>query len=454
MKDNNILIVDDNKGALGALELLLQERFGKVTCLSTPHRIPRALQSLEPDLVLLDMNFSAGQVSGNEGLYWLRQIRQFDPQVPVVMITAYGDVELAVKALKEGAADFVLKPWNNEKLLATVESSLKLGHSRKEIESLRKKEKTLKREISGNGPSLIGRSKAMAKVLELVDKVANTDANVLITGENGTGKEVIAKEIHRKSARSDEAMITVDMGSIPETLFEGELFGHSKGAFTDAKSDRMGKFEAADKGSLFLDEIGNLPERNQAKLLTALQRREVVRVGEVRPRSVDIRLICATNTDLEKAVVDKSFREDLLYRINTIHIHLPTLRDRQEDIPDLTNFFVKQFGEKYGKKNISVSPEGMNALKEYSWPGNVRELQHTIEKALILAESNVLESKDFLLKEISPSILDDFPETIEDMERKMISISLDKHNGNLSAAAKQLGITRQTLYNKLKKFGW
>lgn len=451
MIDAKVLVIDDNKSVLSALEILLQFEFKNVETLFNPNQISSFPNITELDLVLLDMNFSAGVNSGNEGLFWLKEIQKRSPHTSVIMMTAYGAVDLAVKALKEGAADFVLKPWNNEKLLATVKSAYQLRQSRKEINQLKKKESGLKQVINDDKNAIIGNSKALTAVLNLVRKVGKTDVNVLITGENGTGKELVARELHRTSGRKNEVFIGVDMGSISETLLESELFGHQKGAFTDAKDDRIGKFEAAHEGTLFLDEIGNLSLPAQAKLLSAIQNKSVVRVGSNRPQNVDIRLICATNCNLEKMVADGLFREDLLYRINTIHIEVPPLRERGDDVLVLADFYLKRYTYKYDKPGLRVNQAAQDKLKQYSWPGNIRELQHTMERAVILCEGNVLKPGDFLLHSKMPTSFDAGPKTLDEMEHWMILKALDQHDGNYSAAAEQLGVSRQTLYNKMKK---
>ncbi|WP_430967857.1 sigma-54-dependent transcriptional regulator [Spongiimicrobium sp. 2-473A-2-J] len=451
MIDAKVLVIDDNKSVLSALEILLQFEFKSVVTLFNPNQISSFPNITELDLVLLDMNFSAGVNSGNEGLFWLKEIQKRSPHTSVIMMTAYGAVDLAVKALKEGAADFVLKPWNNEKLLATVKSAYQLRQSRKEINQLKKKESSLKQVINDDKNAIIGNSKALAAVLNLVRKVGRTDVNVLITGENGTGKELIARELHRTSRRKNEVFIGVDMGSISESLLESELFGHQKGAFTDAKEDRIGKFEAAHEGTLFLDEIGNLSLPAQAKLLSAIQNRSIVRVGSNQPHNVDIRLVCATNCNLEKMVADGLFREDLLYRINTIHVEVPPLRERGDDILVLADFYLKRYTYKYDKPGLRINQAAQEKLKQYSWPGNIRELQHTMERAVILCEGNVLKPADFLLHSKIPTSFETGPKTLDEMEHWMILKALDQHDGNYSAAAEQLGVSRQTLYNKMKK---
>ncbi|GGF82781.1 sigma-54-dependent Fis family transcriptional regulator [Wenyingzhuangia marina] len=398
------------------------------------------------------MNFSAGINTGNEGLYWLKRIKEMSPDISVIMITAYGDVELAVRALKEGATDFILKPWDNKKLLATLQSAFQLRQSKRKIQQLEQNEKSLKSIINKNNRSIIGNSKALLDILKTTKKVAKTDANVLITGENGTGKELIAKELHQWSNRKDEVLVCVDMGSITESLFESELFGHVKGAFTDAREDRTGKFEAAHKGTLFLDEIGNLPLTLQAKLLAVIQNREVVKIGSNKPIPVDIRLICATNCNLHKMVEEGLFREDLLYRINTIHIEVPALKDREGDILILADFFLNLYSNKYGKGKLSIDKSAQKKLTNHNWPGNIRELQHTIERCVILSDNNTLAASDFIFKERPQIFQKTLDTTLDIMEKSMISNAISKHEGNYSAAANQLGVTRQTLYNKIKRY--
>jgi len=452
MKKGNILVVDDNKNVLTALRILLESYFENVTLLSSPKQLLISIQESNPDIVLLDMNFSAGINTGNEGLYWLSEIKKQDADLPVVLFTAYADIDLAVKALKQGAADFVVKPWDNTRLIATLQSAYALRESRKEVKQLREKQDVLKNELNRERDICWGVSKAVQELRRLIQKVALTDANILITGENGTGKEVIAREIYRLSPRSKEVLITVDMGAITESLFESELFGHVKGSFTDAKADRTGKFEAANRGTLFLDEIGNLSFPLQAKLLNALQSRTIVKVGDNKPISIDIRLISATNCNLQESVQKGEFREDLLYRINTIHVEVPALRERKEDIPLLAEFFLKKYARKYQKENIRLSDEALDKLKEYSWPGNIRELQHTLEKAVILADASVLQANDFYLNHFVQAGIES-TETLDEAEKRMIQNSLKRNGGILSVVAAELGITRPTLYSKMKKFG-
>lgn len=454
-KQGTILVVDDNKSVLAALEMLLAGIFKKVITISNPNRILSTLEGENVDVLLLDMNFSAGINTGNEGIFWLGEVRKNFKDLPVVLFTAYADIELAVKAVKEGATDFVVKPWDNAKLVATLLSAYRLKESRSEVKQLREKETVLKNQLNTDNELVWGNSPVMLQLRTLVRKVAATDANVLITGENGTGKEMIARELHAHSNRKGEVMITVDMGAITETLFESELFGSVKGAFTDAKEDRAGKFEAANKGTLFLDEIGNLSYALQSKLLAAIQNRRITRVGSNKPIDTDIRLICATNSNLQQMVGQGTFREDLLYRINTIHLEIPPLRKRGNDILLLADFFLKKYSVKYQKPDIRFSPQTRKQFLEYQWPGNVRELQHSIEKAVIMCDNNFLFPEDFFFKSSPHPVLpnDDTLQTLEDMEREMIIQAIERHSGNISAVASQLGITRQTLYNKMKKFG-
>ncbi|MDY0200528.1 MAG: sigma-54 dependent transcriptional regulator [Tenuifilaceae bacterium] len=453
MAKGNVLIVDDNKNVLVALEMLLTSEFDRVHCISNPNLLLSELQNQRYNLVLLDMNFKAGVNTGNEGIYWLQRIKENQPHISVVLITAYGDVELAVKALKAGATDFVLKPWDNPKLIATVRSALQLNLSKMEIDGLKQKEKDLIMSMNRESKQIIGQSVAITEVLRTVDKVAKTNTNILVTGENGTGKELVARRIHNMSARNNELMVTVDMGAISETLFESELFGHVKGAFTDARDNRMGKFEMANGGTLFLDEIANLPLKLQSKLLVVLQNREVTRLGSNQPTPIDIRLICATNKNLGELVYSGQFREDLLYRINTIQIEVPPLRQRKDDIMPLAEYFLKKYSEKYGKLSLSITQQAKDKLMEYSWPGNIRELEHTIEKAVIMGESGKLKVADFFSYSSVGVQADTNVMKLEEMEEKMISLAIEKNTGNIKAAASQLGITRQTLYNKMRKYG-
>lgn len=453
MKNAKILIVDDNKSILSAINLLLRGQCAGIKTLSSPNQLLTTLGSDDFDVLLLDMNFSAGINSGNEGIYWLERVLELKPGISVVMITAYGDVELAVKAIRLGAVDFVLKPWDNDKLIATIHSAYRLCQSNKEVGRLRRKEQQLVNVINKSEFDIIGTSLVMKKTFEMVAKVAKTSANVLITGENGTGKELIAREIHRLSERANKVMVTVDMGAVTGSLFESELFGHKKGAFTDAQTDRTGKIETADGGTLFLDEIGNLPMPLQSKLLSVLQNRTITKVGDNKEIPVDIRLICATNANPEKMVADGTFREDLLFRINTIHIEVPPLRDRAGDIIELARFYLNKYRSKYNKPNLKLSEDAAIKLLEYQWPGNVRELQHAIEKSVILADHAVLTPDDFMFRTSSVVSGASYEGTLEDVELTLIRKAIEKYSGNLSIVASKLGITRQTLYNKIKKYG-
>ena len=447
----SILVIDDNKSILSAIEILLIPEFHEVTLLSNPNQILTELSRKDYNLVILDMNFKAGVNTGNEGIYWLERIKETKPEISVVMITAYGDIDTAVRALKSGASDFVLKPWDNNKLLATLKLAIQLNFSKKEVQKLKERETELKKEMNREQRYIIGSSPQLMSVLNLVRKVAKTDANVLITGENGTGKELIAQEIHRLSGRAKEVLVSVDMGSLSETLFESELFGHVKGSFTDAHENRQGKFEFANKGTLFLDEIGNLSFHLQAKLLSVIENRQFSRIGSNQLIPTDIRLICATNKNIENMVHEGLFREDLLYRINTIQVELPPLRDRGNDIFTLAEFFLKKYTNKYNKPNLKINQQAHDKLLRYSWPGNISELQHTIEKAVILSESNIIKPEDLYLRTGSPVNFNSSVSTLEEMEKQMIQLALEKNNGNFTAAAEQLGITRQTLYNRIKR---
>ena len=442
MQAGTILIVDDNKSVLTSLELLLEDEFEGVETASNPNSILSVLDSRPVDLVLLDMNFSAGVNTGNEGLFWLRRIREIAPELPVIMLTAYGDVELVVRALKGGAADFVLKPWDNDNLIGKIRAALRERKSSQLVHPV---------ERPSEPAMIIGHSPVMMKLIKVVTKVAKTDANVLITGENGTGKEMLAREIHRLSLRSGREMVNVDMGAVSESLFESELFGHERGAFTDARESRPGKFEAAHGSTLFLDEIGNLPLGLQAKLLAALQNREVTRLGSNRKIPVDIRLIAATNRNLPEMVAQSLFREDLFYRINTIQIEIPPLRNRREDIALFVDYFLKKYTDLYGRPGLILHPQALEKLANYDGPGNIRELQHTIEKAVILAEKNVIRASDLFIRPGKALSFSEVP-NLEEVERQAILAAITQNEGNLTAAAEQLGVSRQTLYNKMKRF--
>ena len=447
-KQGTILVVDDNKGILTAVQMLLGTCFEKVITISTPNKIKATLHDENIDVVLLDMNFSAGINTGNEGLFWLSEIKKEDASIQVVLFTAYADIDLAVRGIKEGAADFVVKPWDNAKLLETLKTAYNIRTANRKGISIA----TDKLVVSKESGMFWGESNAMQQLRSLIEKVARTDANILVTGENGTGKEMLAREIHLLSNRKKETLVPVDMGAITETLFESELFGHVKGAFTDARADRPGKFEVANKGTLFLDEIGNLSYHLQAKLLTALQRRSIVRVGSNTPIPVNIRLICATNRDLQEMVQKGNFREDLLYRINTIHVEIPPLRERPEDIVPLTEIFLSKYTKIYGKTAMCLSLDAKEKLKAQPWFGNIRELEHTIEKAVIIAERSVLDGNDFDFPRAKKKPVTKEATTLEEMEYNMIKNAMDKYSGNLSLVASQLGISRQTLYNKIKRY--
>ena len=451
-----ILIIDDNEDLLFAAKMLLKKHAKEVVMEKDPRRIPFLISNNNFDVILLDMNFREDTTSGKEGFYWLNQIKEMDPKAVVILITAFGDVEMAVQALKEGATDFILKPWQNEKLIATLHAAVKLKESYNEVDKLQSKQKQLQTDLKKPYTDIIGSSASMKNIFSIIDKVAQTDANVLILGENGTGKELIARAIHERSLRKDEIFVGVDMGAITETLFESELFGHKRGAFTDAKDDRAGRFEIADKGTLFLDEIGNLSMPLQSKLLTVLQKREVTRIGTNKAIPVDIRLICATNMPVHEMVQDHTFRQDLLYRINTVEIFLPPLRERQDDIPTLANHFLKQYGQKYRKNFSGFTPSAMELLQRYTWPGNIRELQHAIERAIIMAEGEQLDSRDFFFLSAKPAsekapLVNTL--NLDDMERTTIQKAIDKNGGNISKAAKELGLTRASLYRRLEKYG-
>ena len=447
-KQGTILVVDDNKGILTAVQMLLGTCFEKVITISTPNKIKATLHDENIDVVLLDMNFSAGINTGNEGLFWLSEIKKEDASIQVVLFTAYADIDLAVRGIKEGAADFVVKPWDNAKLLETLKTAYNIRTANHKGFSIVTDQLVVSK-VSG---MVWGESHAMQQLRSLIEKVARTDANILVTGENGTGKEMLAREIHLLSNRKKETLVPVDMGAITETLFESELFGHVKGAFTDARADRPGKFEVANKGTLFLDEIGNLSYHLQAKLLTALQRRSIVRVGSNTPIPVNIRLICATNRDLQEMVQKGDFREDLLYRINTIHVEIPPLRERPEDIVPLTEIFLSKYTKIYGKTAMCLSLDAKEKLKAQPWFGNIRELEHTIEKAVIIAERSVLDGNDFDFPRAKKKPVTKEATTLEEMEYNMIKNAMDKYSGNLSLVASQLGISRQTLYNKIKRY--
>ncbi len=455
--DAKLLIVDDDEDVLLAAKMFLKQHIQVVHTDPNPDNIPMLLKNNSYDMMLLDMNFSRDATSGKEGFYWLNKILEIDPAIAVVLITAYGDIELAVQGVKEGATNFLLKPWDNKKLLATITTTLETQRSRKELQDLRTKQKFLMEQGDQPYSHIIGESDAMLTVLSTVQKVAKTDANVLILGENGTGKEVIARALHRASARKDEVFVSVDLGAISETLFESELFGYKKGAFTDAREDRAGRFETANKGSIFLDEIGNLTPALQSKLLSVIQNRKVVRLGSVKEIPVDVRLICATNMPLYQMVDEGKFRQDLLYRINTVEIPLPPLRERQEDIPLLVNHFLEMYCKKYKIPKKKLHTNTLKRLEKHDWPGNIRELQHAVERAVIMSDSNTLQPNDFFLstqsqQEKRGSALPADATNLEETEKMLIRKVVDKHGGNISKAAKELGITRASLYRRIEKY--
>jgi two-component system, NtrC family, response regulator HydG len=447
-----ILMIDDDEDVLLAAKMLLKKQGHHIIMEKNPKKIPFLLNNDTYDVILLDMNFSKDITSGKEGFYWLEQILAHDPSAVVIMITAFGDVEMAVRALKAGATDFILKPWQNEKLIATISTAIRLKQSYNQVDKLKKANEMLEEQINKPFAEIIGQSTAIREVFSLIDKVAKTDANVLILGENGTGKELIARAIHQRSLRKDNSFVSVDMGAITETLFESELFGHKKGAFTDAREDRPGRFELANKGTLFLDEIGNLSMSLQSKLLSALQSRQVTRVGANQALPVDIRLICATNMPLTKMVQEGTFRQDLLYRINTVEIQVPPLYERIEDIPLLAQHYLGYYAKKYHKLVNNIAAEAMDKLKRYAWPGNIRELQHSIERAVIMTDSPTLQESDFLLSRTLTSQSNNNTLNLDEVEKTAIVKALQMHNGNISKAADELGLTRASLYRRMEKY--
>lgn len=455
-QDGKILIVDDEEDILLSMKYFLSQHFKSVHTEPNPYQLPRLLRQNNYDLLLLDMNFRKGETSGKDGLQWLEKVQELKPGLGVIMITAYADVKTAVEAVKIGAVDFIEKPWRNERLLATINAAFQLNQSKKTVKRLEETQQLINQQQDQQFGEIIGESTSMQKVFGMIEKVARTDANVLILGENGTGKELVARAIHRASPRSQNVFVSVDLGAIQETLFESELFGHQKGAFTDAKADRMGRFEAASKGTIFLDEIGNLSLPLQAKLLTVLQNRRIQRVGSNTIIPVDIRLICATNMPLFQMVGENTFRQDLLYRINTVEISLPPLRERISDIPLLAQHFLKIYRKKYGKPALEISKETVKALQSYKWPGNIRELRHAIERAIILTENAVLSISDFILspdaaKSSSVEGFDSY--NLAEIESWAIRKALTKHEGNISKASDELGLTRAALYRRMAKYG-
>ncbi len=452
--DSSVLIVDDDADVLLAAEIVLKKHFRHVATEPDPGRLPARLAETSFDVVLLDMNFTAGITSGQEGIDWLHTIRRIAPDTKVILMTAYGAVETAVQAIKEGASDFVVKPWENDRLITTVAATVRFSRAERTVRRLSSVQRVLHEDSSHAGSDIIGRSNAMARVMTQIDKVAATDASVLILGENGTGKELVARAIHRASPRAGSAFVHVDLGAIAESLFESELFGHKKGAFTDAKEDRAGRFEVASGGTLFLDEIGNLSPQMQAKLLGALQSGLITRVGSDRPIPVDVRIVAATNTPREVLMAGQEFRQDLLYRVNTVEIELPALRQRPEDIGPLVDYYVERFAHKYQKQRIRVTPETLAALERYPWPGNIRELVHAVERAVIMSEDNTLRIQDLVTaRQPSASAEPDDDLNLGKLELRAIEQAIAKHQGNLSKAAQELGLGRTTLYRKMAKHG-
>lgn len=466
-----ILIVDDDEDILVAVKLLLKRHFDTVIACNNPNDIAALMAAHSFDAILLDMNFGPGESSGKQGFHWLGKILDIDPGAIVIMITAHGGVNVAVEAMKQGATDFIAKPWQNEKLVATLSTSVKLRRSRTEAEKLKKTNRALAAVASEPTQPILGNSPAIAEVLSIISRTAPTDANVLILGENGTGKELVARELHRLSGRAGNIFMSVDLGAVPESLFESELFGHKKGAFTDARDDRVGRLQAAEGGTLFLDEIGNLPLHLQAKLLTVLETRQVVPVGSDKPVPIEIRVVAATNVPLEKLKDESIFRQDLLFRLNTVEVHVPALRDRRQDIPEIARHYTELYCRKYDKPVKDFSAEALQTIVDYNWPGNVRALRHGIERAVILSDGDQFASTDFQL-EASPSgapesgmnagankigtenrVLAPDDLNLERLEKNAISGALKKHRYNISHAAKELGITRAALYRRMEKHG-
>jgi len=446
-----VLIVDDDMGVLQAAKLYLKQHIEPVDINDNPEAVISDLKADQYDVIFLDMNFTKNVTSGEEGFYFFKKIKTIDPSIEVILITAYGDVELAVKAIKEGATDFIIKPWQNEKLLATVGSAVNLNRAKNTIKTLQSQKEQLIENINKPFYNMLGNSESIKEVINMIKKVSKTDANVLITGENGTGKELVFRAIHRESNRSNEPFVSVDMGAVSDTLFESELFGHMKGSFTDAIKDRIGHFEVASGGTLFLDEIGNLPLPLQAKILRVLETREVKRLGSHKSIPIDIRLISATNIDIREMVKENKFREDLLYRVNTIEIQVPPLRNRGQDIILLAETFLKQFCMKYKKPEKNLSPETKIKFLNYRWPGNVRELKHSTERAVIMSENDILNPDDFFFSSKEDNVnINDLD--LENTEKKMILKALKKHQNNISKTAIELGLSRSALYRRIEKF--
>lgn len=454
MKTNaTILVIDDDDDVLTSARLFLKHHFTHVITETNPREINSILSKEKVDLILLDMNFSKGDNDGREGIYWLKHILEISPEAVVILMTAYGDVDLAVQAIKKGATDFVLKPWKNEKFLATLSAALKLHRTNEKVVKLEETRKSLVSDQEMALGDFIGQSEAMQRLFDTIEKVGRTDANVLILGENGTGKTLVARALHKISNRSDENFIHVDLGALNENLFESELFGHKKGSFTDAHQDKPGRFELADNGTLFLDEIGNLPLHLQAKLLTVLQNRKLTRLGDTKEFDFNVRLITATNMPVHQMVAESKFRQDLLYRINTVELTIPPLRDRVEDIPILVEHFIRRYGKKYNKPDIRMDKSVLNKFKLYHWPGNIRELEHAVERLVIMSDEDVIleDSLSFNTSNLNEEV----PQTLnlEEMERALIESAMKKHMGNISKAASELGLTRAALYRRIEKHG-
>ncbi len=447
-----ILIVDDDVSILRTLKLLLKDDFDLVQTIFNPKFIPGEIKKQKYDVVLLDMNYSIGKQSGDEGLFWMKEIFKIDPSQVVIMITAYAEINLAVKAIKLGATDFVVKPWENAKLTATIRTGVKLSQSNRKISRLEDQHLMIHEDNRRQYQFIPGSSPGMLEVMNIINKVSDTDANVLLLGDNGTGKELIARDIHNRSGRRNKIFLSVDLGSLSENLFESELFGHVKGAFTGADADKPGRFKIAGGGTLFLDEIGNLPLSLQGKLLTAIQQRKITPLGSAEEREIDIRLICATNRPIHEMVIENLFREDLLYRINTVQIKIPPLRERGDDIVHLAEHFLLKYSGKYNKPHSRFTTGAMQKLSRYSWPGNIRELEHAIEKAVILSEENILDEDDFVFNP-KPGFEEDSLTSIEDIEKYYIIKSLEKNRGKLTKVAEDLNLSRQTIYRKIKKYG-
>ncbi len=453
-KEATILIIDDEEDILFSLKMLLKQHYFQVYSESNPYHIPRSLDQYNPDVVLLDMNFKVSQTKGEEGVQWLKKIKELKPDLPVIMMTAFSDVETAIGTIKQGATDFVEKPWRNEKLIATVNAALALRHSKVALQKAETQQEYLQQNIDQSFGEILGDSPSILELKKIIDKVAPTDANILLLGENGTGKELIARTIHKVSKRNGQIFMGVDLGAITETLFESELFGHVKGAFTGADKDKVGRFAAASGGTLFLDEIGNMPIGSQPKLLQALENKQIFSVGSASPTPVDVRIISATNMPLAKMIEEQKFRQDLLYRINTVEISIPPLRERGNDIILLAEHFMKMYRKKYLKESLTFHPDTLEKLKAYTWPGNIRELRHSVERAIILSENAKLLPDDFaLVSKSSKESSDEIASlNLEEMEGVLIRKALIKHHGNVTKAAEELGLTRPALYRRMDKY--